>query len=114
MQKIDQAYEKAIADITAVFKAKRDELQGRIESTKKICSTKEQELAQASFFAFIRKKNLKRDIELTRYQMKKMEDELSALLKDHSEKLHEEEIKRKNKIDALPMRAAKKFPMPKW
>ena len=42
-----------------------------------------------------------------------MEDELSTLLKDHSDKLHDEEIKRKNKIDALPMRAAKKFPMPK-
>jgi hypothetical protein len=41
-----------------------------------------------------------------------MEDELSTLLKDHSDKLRDAEIKRKNKIDALPMRAAKKFPMP--
>ena len=50
---------------------------------------------KASFFAFIRKKNLKRDIELAHYQIKKMEDELSTLLKDHSDKLHDEEIKRK-------------------
>ena len=41
-------------------------------------------------------------------------EERYTLLKDHSDKLRDEEIKRKNKIDALPMRAAKKFPIPKW
>ena len=112
-EKIDQAYEKMVSELTAAFEAKRSELQNQIEINKKLCATKEQELAQASFFAFIRKKNLKRDIELNRYQMKKTEDEMSALLKDHTEKLHDEEIKHKNKINALPMRAAKKFPMPK-
>ena len=112
-EKIDQAYEKTVSELTAAFEAKRSEIQNQLESTKKLRSSKEQELDKASFFAFIRKKNLKRDIELAHYQIKKMEDELSTLLKDHSDKLHDEEIKRKNKIDALPMRAAKKFPMPK-